>query len=104
MIKEAYCNNEVSELLKEKGFDWETEHKYWNPHKKIEVKRPTMQMAMRWLREIHNIDITITPDRKNNYSSLVFYHKELPFKDIGSSITYEDAVEAALKYVLENLI
>ena len=80
---------------------------------------PTQQMAMRWLREEHKIDICIEPHVYNaveqKTSSYVFvfwtddnlnepwtwkedveYQKDYP--------TYEEACEAAIKYCLENLI
>ena len=31
MIKEDYVSFETAKLLKEKGFDWTTEHKIWPP-------------------------------------------------------------------------
>ena len=69
-----------------------------------EYLRPTLQMAIKWLREVHNIDISITPDRKENYTTIIFVNKELPFTSIGSFKTHKAACEAAIKYVLENLI
>lgn len=65
---------------------------------------PTLQMAMKWLREVHNIDISVTPDRKAGYSVLMFKDKRLPFDTLDSYSTYEQACEAAIKYCLENLI
>ena len=72
--------------------------------KKNTIVAPTLQMVMKWMRVIHNIDVSITPDRKKNYTALVFVNKELPFVSIGSFQTYEEACEAAIKYCLENLI
>lgn len=65
---------------------------------------PTLQMAMKWLREVHNIDISVTPDRKAGYSVLIFKDKRLPFDTLDSYSIYEQACEAAVKYCLENLI
>ena len=65
---------------------------------------PTLQMAMKWLREVHKIDISVTPDRKTGYSVLIFKDKRLPFDTLDSYSTYEEACEAAIKYCLENLI
>ena len=121
MIQEMYCSYEVSKLLKEKGFDWECISYYVDdePH---DIKysflgetnstwesrccsAPTHQMAMKWLREIHNVFIIIEP-----YSDTSCYfslwqgdiYRENPLKKGFPS--YEETVEAALKYVLKNLI
>lgn len=86
------------------------------------LKCPTFQMAMKWLREVYHIEIYITfgfpfIDGKQQYKyfwSIVRVcdsHLEYPMDDPGSASyneemadSYEEAVEAALKYSLENLI
>ena len=130
MITEDYVSFETAKLLKEKGFDAVCKTAYetitdghevvpcspssWG--KSNEVKRPTLQMAMKWLRETHNIHITGVP---NGIGENVFYmgiykkyyygwacisdcldekYKEAEFH------TPEEACEAAIKYCLENLI
>ena len=65
---------------------------------------PTLWEAMKWLRKVHNIDISVTPDRKAGYSVLIFKNKQLPFDTIDSYSIYEQACEVAIKYCLENLI
>jgi len=125
MIKEAYCSYEVSKLLKEKGFaapcnSWYmlcnngsvktgmlTESANYNHYDGFPwtVSRSTHQMALAWLREMHNIFIIVNPYSNTNcYFSLWqgdnYY--ENPLKKNFSS--YEETVEAALKYCLENLI
>lgn len=138
MIKEAYCSYEVSKLLKEKGFDELCLKNYMNVDKELHnwgwelsygtnrrnnantrnCAAPTHQMAMAWLREVHNIEICISIGLwgKNNvkrYSwSPVIVHTdwlEYPLtlpdgscSDVADS--YNKAVEAALKYILKNLI
>lgn len=125
MIKEAYCSFEVSKLLNEKGFKAYTHMVYKLPSQLlhtdkeclvrnyngitkgdcIEILAPTHQMAMAWLREVHNVFIIVEP-----FSNTICYfslwqddiYHENPLKKHFSS--YEDTVEAALKYVLENLI
>lgn len=79
-----------------------------------EYLRPTLQMAMKWLREKHNQNITVKAH--NNVARLkTIYYAEVQnlsepaekgfcvngctFKD-----TYEEAVEYAIRYCLENLI
>lgn len=86
------------------------------------VVAPTHQMAMKWLREVYHIEINITfgfpfIDGKQQYKyfwSIVRVcdnHLEYPMDDPNSAYYneemadyYEEAVEAALKYSLENLI
>jgi len=121
MIKEAYCSFEVSKLLKEKGFNWRTQYVYTldgtgsTPHKignwkaKSNIQKPTQQMAMRWLREVHDIETCVEysiPDDAYNYIIIV--------KDVTNGFTiihsegtyevYEKATDELLKYCLENLI
>jgi hypothetical protein len=125
MIKEAYCSKKVSELLKEKGFNepiW-TRHedgnevifgdKYnWNNSPMGQISATTHQMAIAWLREEKNICIVIEPysydyvNEKNlTYSFSLWegdnYYENPELKGYSS---YEETVEAALKFCLEKLI
>ena len=125
MIKEDYVSFEVAKLLKEKGFDeicraaytndgkFITHHNYYSQGYGDEYIAPTHQMVMKWLREKHNICITIYPDKGNRYEAVLYNIKDdveiilQSFGIYGSHIfedSYEEAVEAALKYSLENLI
>ena len=126
MIQEAYCSKEVSKLLKEKGFDEELSMVYtsysdlckcyrydsirnsnYNDITKnyFECTAPTHQMAMAWLREVHNIFIVIEP-----YSNTSCYfslwegdnYYENPLRKGFPS--YEETVEQALKYCLKKII
>ena len=123
MIKEAYCSFEVAKLLKEKGFDERSAasynfkgesqegYGYWNKTP-IWYAAPTHQMAMAWLREVHNIFIVIEPhmydhinEKNSSYVASLWqgdnYYENITSKDYP---TYEETVEAALNYTLENLI
>lgn len=122
-ITEDYVSFETAKLLKEKGFNEECFALY-NPDgmliqsgirlNNIQVGRvkgsystPTQQMAMRWLREKHNIDILITLGGFIEKGKVYFcsvYKNLIRYGDLKERLTYEDAVEAALKYSLENLI
>ena len=76
MTQEAYVSYEVAKLLEEKGFDtpsYITGHVYsehgtlqsntsFRSVKNNYITACTQQMAMRWLREKHNIYISIQPD------------------------------------------
>jgi len=139
MIKEAYCSYEVAKLLKEKGFNEYCLKNYWSSDKELhdwkwelsynrnsdenrntkDCAAPTQQMAMKWLREKHNLyiginievgDIQMLPSYDFEETVLgytfVIYDKETliwVFKD-KTPRSYEDAVEAAIKYALKNLI
>lgn len=76
---------------------------------------PTHQMAMAWLREIHHYYIQIMLDSWACGDHLGYYvviqktdsDFEMMLQDAVNEVfyqTYEEAVEAALKYVLKNLI
>lgn len=128
MITEDYVSYEVAKILKEKGFEgdvngyyhiWDNGHRVCTvqefshseaPH--LYIPSPTHQMAMKWLREIHKIDIDIisrlslNADNDHNYSYVIKhqydkYHYNT-YTD-GEYQYFEDAVEEAIKYALENL-
>lgn len=126
MIKEAYVSFEVAKLLNEKGFNWSTQYVYTldgtgstppkigNWRAKSNIQKPTLQMAMRWLREVHNLFIELRVGETNgktrydfdiipiNRRKIVWNHYDsFPFVECNS---YEEAVEAAIKYCLENSI
>ena len=70
-------------------------------------------MAMKWLREKHNIYISIQPDFPSDkdykmcwcWSVSTLHENCVSTKGHQCYIeTYEEAVEAAIKYCLENLI
>ena len=136
MITEDYVSFETAKLLKEKGFDedidlWYDEngeifsqHKYdisqdWRVKQGQEVYQcPTPQMAMKWLREVHNIHIEVRLTN-HSFSSLIavpryywiiFNAKEVKWMDESTAHesmsyeTFEEACEAAIKRCLENLI
>ncbi len=130
-ITEDYVSFETAVLLKDKGFDipcWnyyynsKLEH-YFRPVKNNEwpldiVSAPTLQMTLKWLREVHKIHINLDIhwlhfvsqngclyvielllvngidyiDSKGDENDAIFFS------------TDEQAVEAALKYILKNLI
>ena len=67
---------------------------------------PTLQMAMKWLREVHNIFIQVELYSKyDNYCFELFQNTHrlmVEHREVYNS--YEEAGEAAIKYCLENLI
>jgi hypothetical protein len=123
MITEAYCSYEVAKLLKEKGFDELCIFKYNSEGIKVkagkaidewsnteleedEYSAPTHQMVMRWLREIHKIFIQVELYSKYNdcWFQLFQNTHRLMLENHEVYNSYEEATEAALRYVLENLI
>ena len=123
MIKEAYVFFEVAKLLKEKGFDEKTMTYYedeilcngdwyeWNRSPLGHTAAPTHQMAMAWLREVHKIVIIIYPFSETVSENTAYTidictpsssRKEGHLRGVWK--TYEEAVEAALKDCLENLL
>ena len=129
MITEDYVSFETAKLLKEKGFDshcW----MYYSPDtfgpKMFHTQRkgnsqlipeweecvcPTLQMAMKWLREVHSLYIDIVTSFSQDgicYTFSCSNTMDLIQGTKGTSYheyqTYEEACEAAIKYCLENLI
>ena len=121
MITEDYVSFETAKLLKEKGFDvyvsqfYNAEDGYFSEKEALwnwnignyRYSAPTLQMAMKWLREVHKIEVRVIYD--NNKSS--WYGACNPMSEsqilLGfgcKSKSYEKACEAAIKYCLENLI
>ena len=130
-IKEAYCSKEVCELLRENGFDIEIPTyidkygnigygSYWNWNQSsINYSCPTHQMACAWVMRKYNLYIcpklaTFWSGKKCDRE----YHK---WEDRVLNLTtgnqvhpqfaeihkyydaYEEAVDAALKFVLTNM-
>jgi hypothetical protein len=123
MVTEDYVSFEIAKLLKEKGFDEEcraiyeegilrinTLCEYHNSELSSYVCVPTLQMTLKWLREIYNIyiDILTYTTGKNIQFRWVGYEKGRLFsQEEGKTIyfdSYEQTIEAALLYVLKNLI
>ena len=124
-ITEDYVSFETAKLIKEKGFEGECRDYYntdghfcsedfksnWNHGGSATItifSAPTLQMAMKWLREVHDCPIEILWhwDADSQCSEWYFAHhmelKSLP--QIQYYDTYEAACEAAIKYCLENVI
>ncbi len=123
MEKEQYVSLETSQLLKEKGFDWDTDKVYERnlmACRYEDYPMPTQATACRWLREEKGIHICgeiykdYSEDADGNivdewtYWGWSFYW--LPSGNIGLSsgsdefASYEEAVEAALQYCLKNIV
>lgn len=121
MNKEQYVTYETAKLLKEKGFDWDTDKVYERSLMACRYEdypMPTQQMACRWLREEKNIYVTAVPDIGNSlrfYPAIYVIKGEIPeeywFEYINTVVeelhkSYDkpqQAVESALGYVLTKL-
>ena len=132
MIEEDYVSFEVAKLLKEKGFDegcsfvvntiskgvmpvsWPTTNSDIEDEKASLVALPTLQMAMKWLREMYGLIIVVHPSYPIDgikYESLIYRLTELKDASVDEYNyddkeydNYEQACEAAIKYSLENLV
>lgn len=121
MITEDYVSYEVAKLLKERGFDEPIQYFYKFDSKELYrgtvftntqigdkfYNAPTHQMAMKWLREIYGIDIVIEisdPSVKDRKYYCIIWDDNNNSYILDLFNSYEDAVEAVLKYVLENLL
>lgn len=132
MITEDYVSFEIAKLLKEKGFNIACEYQYINCssehpfltdirddagcyYKNTEIGQdeysaPTLQMAMKWLRETHDIDFDINTTGSRHvrrYHLAIWENKDeemVTINPIGYFNKWEQACEAAIKYCLEHLI
>ena len=120
-ITEDYVSFEMAKLLVRKGFDFNAEYESYytlggvviyfkDKTQDINIApRITLQMARKWLRKVHNINIDIVP---------VWNHKQFEYQvfivtpenakhcyvDEKLYLGYEEAAEAGIKYSLEHLI
>lgn len=137
MVTEDYVSFEAAKLLKEKGFDEETEHEMWYVIKQFStgchwnsctykvgditreydndccIAMPTLQMAMKWLREVYHIGVFPSPYCITFANQVTYPYgtciinldtHEIMLDDCMARTTYEEACEEAIKYCLENLI
>ena len=128
MISEDYVSLEIAKLLKEKGFDegcsfvvnaisksvmpvsWPTTNSDIEDEKINLIALPTLQMSMKWLREVHKIYIDISPTYCEVEKTIHFIWQILDsnYDVVGDCEIfygkYETACEEAIKYCLENLI
>lgn len=113
MIIEDYVSFEISELLKEKGMNKSCFNHYVqknnNDGTSEAVTVCTLQMAMKWLRRVHNVNIDIASiwnQKRFEYQVFVVTPENAKqcYVDDKIYLGYEEAVEAGIKYSLENLI
>lgn len=142
-ITEDYVSFETAKLLKEKGFnetcrafwkDWNGElhlcsccsnHVFewchnsmlenYNDNEETNIAAPTLQMAMKWLREKHNLIISvkftihgwlcdITKIFRDSNGFIVNINHGVNDDVLPYCDEYEKSCDMAIKYCLENLI
>ena len=119
ILTEECVSFEIAKLLKEKGFDGYPLFRYddcgylwvkggYDKTNKWHFPAPTHQMAMKWLREIYQIDIQVfrhIRGKKVTFYARIEQNTHLEHQDKCNLYqSYEEACEAAIKYCLENLI
>lgn len=128
MIKEDYVSSPTARLLRDRGFDVPCRAYYdmgalkedmavardWSNSGYIDhISAPTFQMVMKWLREVHKIDIDIVSrlslntDDDHCYSYIIKHqYDKYHYKTYtdGEYLEFEEACKVAIKYCLENLI
>ena len=127
-ITEDYCSYETAKLLKEKGFDELSTVFYsldgndeitlydYEPLRNSEIDgyaKVTHQLALKWLREVHDLHIIVYPWQADNEEKASHWCCTVyrAFAHLGNDVytnetpkSYEEAIEAAVLYVLKNLI
>lgn len=121
MITEDYISFECAKLLENKGFYSEDCFAFYKENGEIGflqtfgdiadydsetcVVAPTLQMAMKWLREKYNIHIEIHYLHKSeDYSYVINNVSNGGIMCVNGFDSYENAVEAAILECLTNLI
>ena len=123
-ITEDYVSFEIAKLLRKKGFVGNV-HAYHNifdgvnldyklneaPH--LNIPAPTLQMAMKWLRKVHNLSVEVYRTACGYVGCVVaipsgtdikFLEEDGDDLSSGQYTSWEKACEATIKYCLENLI
>jgi len=116
MITEDYVSFETAKLLKEKGFNEPCSSYFISDNEiglisvrqdfndyGVYLSAPTLQMARKWLKEVHDIDVSIVPLRSHK-EYLPRIEGNITSHDATPCKKYEEAAEMAIKYTLENLI
>ena len=135
-MKEELVTFDTAKLAKEKGFnepvlaiysgnqlgyiqEGDTLFKKWNHCTDATYSAPTQSLLQKWLREVHNIDVVISPERyKNGVNYMVQAQKwdlnaneeihpnfvvkgSYWFNDNHEHPTYEEALEKGLQEALK---
>lgn len=130
MITEDRVTFEIAKLLRDKGFPQNIEHNEWYVVKEFStgchwnsctykvgditreydekccIAMPTLQMAMKWLRELYHFHITVFSQSQESWMYRITGPGQmLKDGDYGEDFaTYEEAANAAVEYCLEHKI
>lgn len=115
IITEDYVSFEIAKLLKEKGFNEDSWFHYdadgdivtrgYRLNMPEDIPAWTLQMAMKWLREVHDVIVNVFYNKDEERWCAEHYRMLIDdYTLIGYYNTYEQACEAAIRYCLENLI
>lgn len=124
---EYYVSLEVAKLLKEAGFKWFINSayrdgvlmhqgnllcdnfngkQYENAARHEFFSAPTLDIAQRWLREVHHLHITIFSSSQESWMFRITKpHQKLEDGIYGEDYyTYEEALESGIKRALETIL
>ena len=128
MITEDYVSFGTAKLMKEKEFNADVNcthvyvygrvvsKDYFRDINELEeyIQAPTLQMAMKWLREVHGLHISLEPCYDYDSMHVIFLafvqnvadvHEFMDGrKNVASYPNAEKSCELAIRYCLENLI
>lgn len=110
MITEDYVSFETAKLLKEKGFNERTNMPHIDDYQRLVCYIPTLQMAMKWLREEKKLYVNVWADPKDaendDFRTIYRMHVYDGTSNYGTRefSKYEEACETGIRYCLENLI
>ena len=65
---------------------------------------PTLWVAMKWLRKVHNLHIEVHYNIFWNYYQYTIFYYDGKIESEMAYHSFENAAEAAIKYCLENLV
>ena len=117
MVQEAYCSTETSKRLVAAGYHGDNINGLYMPGDDADINEYyiSLSCAMRWLREEKDIYLNIrvnpayelTPGLDLNFVVDILDNKHDRWISTDNEIvedSYEAAVEAAVKYTLDNLL
>lgn len=103
---ECYVSSEVATLLTKAGFCWQDYFVIHNISGRFHWEIP-LHIAQKWLRDVHYLHITITPDdvEFKKWGWTIFTSKYVKYSVFCQGYsTYEEALEAGIKKALEIIL
>lgn len=123
MEKEDYVSRIVAEWLKRRGFNWEC-RTFYDGNGKLrrvecdhaitrenlchsdDVLAPTLQKAVKWLREVHGVDIIVFREKlpETRYWARIERHPYTLHQQEPVYMKHEDSCLAAVDYALTEIL